>query len=290
MHSFQLPRRDSVVPASQPEGTVDWPDVQEQERLLEAFFDRLRHSTRAILFLDYDGTLAPFRVRRDRAKPYPGVVQLLKRIQNVGDRTRLVIVSGRPVQEVANLLGLPRTEIWGAHGWEHLDPKGRLHRESLSPDVARVLEKAELAVHRLGLDKRCERKYASVAFHVRGLRGDLQRSLLSKVETAWVALASTAELQLLKFDGGVELRARGQHKGAVVRRVLSEEDQRGSIPVAYLGDDETDEDAFAALEPPDLAVLVRREYRPTRARVWLRPPQELLRFLRRWLYAVGGLE
>jgi trehalose-6-phosphatase len=51
---------------------------------------------------------------------------------------------------------------------------------------------------------------------------------------------------------------------------------------AYLGDDLTDEDAFVAIKGRGLAALVRAEARPTAADIRLRPPDELLAFLRRW--------
>jgi trehalose-6-phosphatase len=62
--------------------------------------------------------------------------------------------------------------------------------------------------------------------------------------------------------------------------VLSETAGDGAI--AYLGDDLTDEDAFAAVKPRGLAVLVRPELRETEADVWLQPPRELVAFLKRW--------
>jgi trehalose-6-phosphatase len=59
--------------------------------------------------------------------------------------------------------------------------------------------------------------------------------------------------------------------------------------VAYLGDDFTDEDAFVAVKPRGLAVLVRPEFRETAADVWIRPPRELIAFLKRWRDACGGV-
>jgi trehalose-6-phosphatase len=91
---------------------------------------------------------------------------------------------------------------------------------------------------------------------------------------------------LLGFDGGVELRPEGQGKAMVVRTVLDELGPGASI--AYLGDDRTDEDAFGALADRGLAVLVRSEPRPTNAAAWIRPPEELRRFLGDWNRACSG--
>jgi len=57
----------------------------------------------------------------------------------------------------------------------------------------------------------------------------------------------------------------------------------GKAPVAYLGDDFTDEDAFEELGAHGLKVLVRAEPRETKADVRLEPPEELLSFLDRRL-------
>ncbi|MFZ1084043.1 MAG: hypothetical protein WAN35_03650 [Terracidiphilus sp.] len=57
-------------------------------------------------------------------------------------------------------------------------------------------------------------------------------------------------------------------------------------PVAYLGDDATDEDAFQALSGRGLCVLVRPRWRPSSAHLWLRAPRELRRFLADWLTAL----
>jgi trehalose-phosphatase len=78
----------------------------------------------------------------------------------------------------------------------------------------------------------------------------------------------------------------GPGKGDAVRAILQESDSR--VAVAYLGDDQTDEDAFHALKGNGLTVLVRPQSRPTAADVWLQPPQELLQFLQEWLRASGG--
>jgi trehalose-6-phosphatase len=66
-----------------------------------------------------------------------------------------------------------------------------------------------------------------------------------------------------------------------VAEVVSQE--RDDVPVAYLGDDLTDEDAFVALGNKGDSILVRGEVRASFARFWLRPPEELLGFLDTWI-------
>jgi len=80
---------------------------------------------------------------------------------------------------------------------------------------------------------------------------------------------------LLEFEAGIELRV-GRNKGGAVEAILQEA-VRGA-PVAYLGDDLTDEAAFRAINnfrTHSLSVLMRRQRHETEADVWLRPPVEL---------------
>jgi hypothetical protein len=90
----------------------------------------------------------------------------------------------------------------------------------------------------------------------------------------------------LPFDGGLELRAPGKNKGDAVSAILAESGP--DFAAAYLGDDQTDENAFRAIKGRGLSILVRPEPRPTMADMWLRPPDELGRFLRDWLVACGA--
>jgi trehalose-phosphatase len=250
------------------------------------FMDHLAQSEQNALLLDYDGTLSPFQVDRERAYPYPGVTQLLAGILAAG-RTRLVLVSGRPAREVQRLLGLdPAPEIWGAHGLERLLPNGEYQRKPLSPTNQQGLAQAKAWLEREGLDRLAEIKPGSIAVHWRGMDPTAVQELCAALERLWQPLAAAHDLYLEGFDGGIELRVRTVDKGDAVRTVISE--LTDSVPVAYLGDDLTDEDAFSTLAGRGLTVLVRSEYRKTLASAWLRPPGELLEFLNDWLRACGG--
>jgi trehalose-phosphatase len=90
----------------------------------------------------------------------------------------------------------------------------------------------------------------------------------------------------LKFDGGMEIHATARSKGDAVRAIVAEAGNRGAI--AYLGDDVTDEDAFAALQGYGIGILVRSDYRPTVADVWIRPPEGVVDFLTSWIRACEG--
>jgi trehalose-phosphatase len=247
---------------------------------LETFWQQLQTASQKVLLLDYDGTLAPFQLQRDRAFPYPGIREILEKIQAAG-KTRLIIVSGRAIEDILPLLGLQHLpELWGSHGFERLLPDGTLQTQAMTADCLFNLEKAYnwMTLHGYGAD--CEKKPSSIAFHWRGVEEKRRQSLEETVLRAWSPLARGTDLEIRSFDGGLELRCIGFHKGEAVRQILAECGKNYSM--AYLGDDLTDEDAFKALKGKGLTVLVRETYRDTLADCWLRPPDELLDFLHNW--------
>lgn len=248
---------------------------------LDDFFSRLVAAPGRALLLDYDGTLAPFAVERDQAVPYPGVRDCLQALIAAG-RTRLIIISGRALHDLTPLLALdPLPELWGSHGWEWRLPDGTYHPPALGLTARRGLAQAIEAAVGFGLNHALERKPASVALHWRGLAPRTAAAMRNDSVRLWTPIARAHELALHPFDGGLELRVPGQDKGNVVRHLLGELDAEAAV--AYCGDDLTDEDAFQALGARGLRVLVRPELRDTAADVWIRPPDELLAWLQRWL-------
>jgi trehalose-phosphatase len=248
---------------------------------LQAFWAALEAAPQAALLVDYDGTLAPFHIDPALARPYPRVPALLDRIGHLPD-DRLLIVSGRALDDICPLLALDcAPEVWGSHGRERRLPDGRRSLVPLSEAAAAALvQMRDWADPVRGLGGRVEFKPGSVAFHWRGLAPGHQRTLRDEIEARFAALAPEGALDWHAFDGGVELRAAGCDKGSVVQQVLGELDEASCV--AYLGDDHTDEDAFAALDGRGLRVLVRPKWRTTAADVWLRPPEGLRAFLTRW--------
>ncbi len=252
----------------------------------EQFWKLLSITEKPILLLDYDGTLAPFRVERNRATPYPGVSNVLKEIMAVG--TRVVVITGRPINELVILLNIsPLPEIWGAHGLERLLSGSEIDEFPLDPKIERALNEAALAARSKTEDERVEVKHGCVALHWRGVKESIVFNLKNNIEPVWQKIASLYKLELLNFDGGLELRVPGRNKGYAVHKVITEADDQ--VIAAYLGDDLTDEDGFRAVKAArGLSILVRPEYRETEAEVWLQPPGELLDFLNRWLHVVAN--
>ena len=251
------------------------------------FFRSVSAAKSRVLLVDYDGTVAPFTADRHRAVPYPKIPEFLRCIMS-SCGTRLIVVSGRAAHEVVPLLGLtPSPEIWGTHGIERIYADGRYEEVHVSDDALQVLVQAEAQLEREGLEERIEVKLVGVALHWRGLPASEVLKIRTKAYRILKPLAVQPHLVLAEFEEGVEIRLASANKGDAVRSLLSELDSH--VPVAYLGDDATDEDAFRVLNGRGLSVLVGTKHRFTAAQMWLRPPHELVQFLSDWIGACGGV-
>jgi trehalose 6-phosphate phosphatase len=166
---------------------------------------------------------------------------------------------------------------------KRLNPDGSREMTRLDEMSIHALAEADSWLDGLGLHHLAEHKPGSVAVHWRGLHSGEQNDIRKIVMLSWLPVAHRAGMVLQEFDGGVEMRPANCDKADAVRTVLSELEP--DTPVAYLGDDQTDENAFLALSGRGLRVLVRQRWRQTRADMWLQPPAELQVFLCDWLDA-----
>lgn len=248
--------------------------------ILDQFWEKLVSSRSAALLLDYDGTLAPFRVERDQAVPYPGVREKLVSIRQ-NTATRIVIISGRAIDDLLPLLNLePAPEIWGSHGWEQLKADGNRSDVKLPKPAQQGLDKALLRAEEQGMAELSEAKPASLAIHWRGRSTDQIKKLRTRVLADWEPYEINYGLEIHSFNGGLELRCPGRNKGSAIESILSE--LHNDEPVAFLGDDLTDEDGFGAIKNRGLGVLVCCDERQTQADLKITPPVELINFLEKW--------
>jgi trehalose 6-phosphate phosphatase len=266
--------------------------THEAEEKLEEFFRTFAGAHSALLLLDYDGTLAPFRLDRFKARPYAGVRELIERIVDPARklRTKVAMITGRPAGEIAPLLGLKSpVEVWGLHGAERLGPDGRRELQQASPELQTRLNEMRNQLKRDSFGGLLEEKPNAVVMHWRGVAPQKARQIERKTRALFEPLAHLEGMSLLAFESGLELRA-GRNKGGAVHALMAEAgcDRGSKCPVAFLGDDFTDEEGFCAVKKahgPHISILVRRQWRKTAADVWLKPPEELRWFLRQWIAA-----
>jgi len=191
--------------------------------------------SRTALFLDFDGTLAAIVPEASAARPLPGVPALLAALhQRYG---RVAVVSGRPVAFLLDRLsdGLELHGLYGLEAWvdgaRHDHPDAERWRAVVADAVAS-------ARRRLPAEVDVEDKGLSLTVHYRQAPGS------AAAVAGWAeAEAAASGLERRSAKRSVELHPPVHvDKGTVVM-----ERAAGMATVAYLGDDEGDLPAFAAL-------------------------------------------
>jgi trehalose 6-phosphate phosphatase len=183
---------------------------------------------RAGVFLDVDGTLAPIVARPELARVLPEIGPTLARL---ADRLEVVaVISGRPSEQVRELVDVDGVVIVGTHGLEDELPMS-----------AEVLEEIETAAGTVGAW--VEPKGAAAAVHFRALEDPDAAEAASMAPLA--AIATAHDLEIVPGKRILEVTPAGRpRKGGALERIARE---RGLEAVLFAGDDVGDLDAFAAL-------------------------------------------
>ena len=245
---------------------------------LEELSERIGRRT-PFVFLDYDGTLTPIVSDPNEATLSKEARASVRRLSSV---CSLAIVSGRDLGDVRALVGLDNTYYAGSHGFEIRTPSG----EDIDLEEAwahlPMLDRAASDLRHLlrGIPRAVvERKRFAIAVHYRNVRGPDQeavRKIVDAVSRDHPGLRLSSGKKIYEFRPNLDWG-----KGKAVRRMLRlvDEGKAGRLPI-YIGDDITDEDAFAEIRQDGLGILVRgEESRQSLAAYALDGPEEVRRFL-----------
>lgn len=215
---------------------------------LDVALQRAAAAARLLVAVDFDGTVSPIVDDPAEAEPLPAAQDALETLAGLAGTT-VALVSGRALADLAGRSGLgPPVRLVGGHGVEMDDlaaelPLGgaqllarlRTRLQTLSDGVPGVL---------------IETKSASVAIHVR----QADRRDAARVTDAVLAGPATWDgVHVLKGKEVVELAVLAPDKGAALARLRT---QSSAEAVVYVGDDVTDEAAFAALSETDVGIKV----------------------------------
>lgn len=222
-----------------------------------------------LLMLDFDGTLVPIADHPDAIVVSAEVPRLLEGLTRAGHV--VWIVTGRRAAYVQDRIGAD-VPVVGLHG---LDWPGATSpsRHGKLDDVRARAEQA-IANDPLLKGALVEDKGLSLALHYRGV-DKAQQEAARDVLVALVhdVIGPDTALNVLRGHCVVELRPREASKGNAVRRLVQE---HSSLVPFYVGDDVTDEEAFAALGPRGIGVRVAEGDVNTRASIVVRDVDEVL--------------
>jgi trehalose-phosphatase len=198
---------------------------------------------RALVALDFDGTLAPIVADPTTSRIAPGGLDVLRRLAGVVGR--IAVLTGRPAATVVKLGGLdgvPRLLVEGQYGAEHWY-EGRLDVPEPPPAIEAV--RAELPAVLADADPgvRVEDKRLALAVHTRRASdpdGELA-ALTAPVED----LARAHGLAVSPGRYVLEIREPGENKGRTLARLVADFEPAA---VLFVGDDVGDLPAFDTVE------------------------------------------
>jgi trehalose-phosphatase len=220
---------------------------------------------RLVLFLDYDGTLTEIVEHPGDAALSAEMHEALARCAARTD-TEVTVVSGRSLDDVRGRVGIPGLGFAGNHGLE-IDAPGIARFEH--PDLHHFESRSQQLA--LSLRELCE---SGVWVEEKGASSTLHFRHADPARHERIAEEARKRIREAGFqprDAICAVEARpplGWDKGRAVLHVLRErygpawsEEWR----VVYVGDDDTDEDAFRLLQGLGITFRVGRAERPTLA-------------------------
>lgn len=209
-----------------------------------------------LLMLDVDGTLAPIAPRPDDAAVPPETKRVVEALA-AHPRVIVAFVSGRAAADVARIAGVSGAWVVGNHGFEIVRPDGSSLDGGASGDAreavaAAVRDIAPIVASVPGALIEDKRWTASVHFRL------ADTSAASVLRAAVDRAAARRGLRVMEGKKVFEIRPNEDvNKGTVALR-LARELANGGGAVVYLGDDATDEDAFASLRASSPAAVTAR--------------------------------
>ncbi|HLT11759.1 MAG TPA: trehalose-phosphatase [Micromonosporaceae bacterium] len=255
-------------------------DLDPELRQAVARIARVPH---LLVACDYDGTIAPLVDEPTHAVPLPEAVAAIRTLA-VLPQTVVAVISGRSLRDLAAISRLPsEVRLVGSHGSEF--DVGFVER--ISPEVADLRTRIGQEISAITRGRpgiRLEQKPASVAVHTRAAPREVADEVMEALRSGpatWPGVFTTVVRDV------IELSVVATDKGQAVDELRI---QNAASAVIFLGDDATDENAFALLQGPDLGIKVGAADE-TQATYTVPDPDTAVRVLewlaesrRRWLY------
>lgn len=244
-----------------------------------------------MLCLDYDGTLVPIRNTPSEAKLSPRVRKIIQELASQKD-FKVVIVSGRSLPEIKKIVGLRELVYVANHGLELEGPQICFtHPNILKTKKVFATVKSELLSKLESFPGLwIEDKALTMSIHYR----QLKRAKMKEAETIFLKTLKpyrdSGQLAVTNGKKVWEVRPPERwNKGSAVlwlfARALARHET--SIFLIYIGDDQTDEDAFNAVKHKGIGIKVTKSpKKATAADYYLRSPTEVYNFLKQLRLAV----
>lgn len=250
----------------------------------DGIIEEVRSQDRRAFFLDYDGTLTPLVKDPPKAYLSPDHREVIASL--LGDEKNFVcIISGRAIEQLKEFIGLKGLVLAGNHGMEIAGPnisyvnEGALRAKPLLREIAEMLkwklsDLKGVLVEDKGLTVSVHYKMVPVKRHPSVKRlfyREMEKFLASNT------IIVTRGKRILEVRPNVVW-----NKGSAVKWILGSLSDyllmEKPYPI-YMGDDETDEDAFRALKGRGLTILVSPRKGASEASYFIKSVEEAYQFL-----------
>jgi trehalose 6-phosphate phosphatase len=233
------------------------------------------------LFLDFDGTLSPIAATPDEAVFPKKNKDLLEKIAKC-KKCKIAVVSGRSLKDIKKRVNIRQITYVGNHGLEIEGPQIKF--EYLIP------KRIQDSIHQL------KEELTSALSSIKGLLFD-EKGLTLSIHYRLVPSAQVLPVKKIFTQTSDPYRKRGDiqvtfgkkvmeirppvkwNKGHAVSWLLDKYQpiENHSLVPFYIGDDETDEDAFSILKDSGVTSVVGEQ--PTAAEYYLQNQKEVTKVL-----------
>ncbi len=211
---------------------------------LKVLFNKFKISEKRIFFLDYDGTLSPFKNKPSEASPDKELYNILNNLAS-DPKNEIVIISGRDKDTLGKWFDEINAILVAEHGiwlkyknkkWKTLFNLDTKWKKFVYPILEKYTDRTPGTF--------IEEKNYSLAWHYR--KADIQYAIERLGELKAELFSGIANLNLGIIDGNkvIEIKSLDINKGRTALRILN---QRKYDFICAIGDDATDEDMFEHL-------------------------------------------
>jgi len=211
-----------------------------EENMIASF----KKAKQRILFLDYDGTLAPFVKIPANAKP---TNELKKRLNTLTKEAniKVVLITGRDRETFDQWFGDSEHTLITEHGawlkependWELLEPLSNDWFSSIEPVLESFTDRTSGSL--------IESKRYSLAWHYRNVDPVLGNKRAQDLKATLQQLIANHNLEILEGDKVIEIKTSGVNKGKSANKMLLNNNYDF---ILAMGDDWTDEYMFKEL-------------------------------------------
>ncbi len=239
--------------------------------LLRRFLDEYSQASRALMFLDYDGTLVPFADRPEKASPDTEVKGLLKDMAAIPEN-RVVLISGRNKEDLDQWFDNLGVDLVAEHGvwikeyghqWELIEPLQKDWKEAIKPILQIYADRTPGAF--------VEEKEFSLVWHYRKAEPELGITRARELKDALLNITENFNLTILEGSKVIEVKPANINKGRAAMRWIDDLGPWDFVMAA--GDDWTDEALFEAL--PQEAYSIKVGFGLSKARFNMDSPQRV---------------